>query len=362
MPVPNKHRVAFIHEKGGKPTLGERTLGELKEGEIAIKVTATAINPVDWKIRDIGLSFLENWNYPVILGSDAAGVVAAMDHKVHGFKEGERVFFQSGYGNDDVSTFQEYVKLPMEVVARTPKNIRDEEAAGIVLATMAAATAFYDKTGQGLMPPWENGGNKVGKGKAVVVLGGSSSVGQYAIQLARLSGFGRIVTNASPKHHEWLKKLGAHVTLDRNASTPEDFRKAIGGLPLVFVSDSISTLETQKLGVEIIHATSTQNSRIVTVQPVDDEAKALGQEKETKVAVQQIMGLALNPDLRHIIAPLTDSLGGEDGWIAKGLFKPNRVAVVEGGLENLQDALEMNRKGVSGKKVIVRLGDMNQLH
>lgn len=354
MSVPSKHRAAFVHAKGEAPKIADRTLGELRSGEIAIKVVASAINPVDWKIRDYGLFLVPGWQYPAILGSDGSGTVAAVGKDVSDFSVGERVFFQSGYGDDDVSTFQEYIKLPAEIVAKTPKNISNEEASGIVLASMAVTTAFYDTTGQGLKAPWVDGGSEVGKGKAVVIIGGSSSVGQYAIQLARLSGFDLIITNASATHHEYLKSLGAHVVLDRNASGVEDFKKALGSTPLEFVFDTIAFKETQTLGVEILQSTNTKNSRVVIVGMVDEEAKKLGQSKEPHVAVQQILGIALKPELRSLIKGLTDSLGGQDGWIAKGDFKPNKVELIKGGLDKLQDGLEKNKQGVSGVKVVVQ--------
>lgn len=354
MSVPSKHRAAYVHAKGEAPKIADRTLGDLKPDEIAIKIAAIAINPVDWKIRDYGLFLVPNWQYPAILGSDGSGTVAAVGKDVSNFSVGDRVFFQSGYGDDDVSTFQEYIKLPAEIVAKTPKNVSDEEASGVVLASMAVATAFYDKTGQGLKAPWVEGGENAGKGKAVVIIGGSSSVGQYAIQLARLSGFDRIITNASATHHDYLKSLGAHVVLDRNASGVEDFQNALDGKPLEFVFDTIAFKETQTLGVEILQSTNTKNSRVVIVGAVDEEAKKLGQSREPHVAIQQIMGIALKPDLRYLIKGLTSSLGGQDGWLAKGDFKPNRIEVIKGGLEKLQEGLEKNKQGVSGVKVIVQ--------
>ena len=354
MSVPSKHRVAYVHAPGEAPKISDRTLGELKPDEIAIKIAATAINPVDWKTRDHGLFLVPNWQYPAILGSDGSGTVAAIGKDVSDYSVGDRVFFQSGYGDDDVSTFQEYIKLPAEVVAKTPENISDAEASGIVLATFAAATAYYDKTGQGLKAPWVEGGSEAGKGKAIVILGGSSSVGQYAIQLARLSGFERIVTNASATHQDYLKSLGAHVVLDRNASGVNDFQKVLEGLSLEFVFDAIASKETQVLGVEILQSSNIKNSRVVLVLPVDEEARKLGESKEPHVAVQSIMGIALNPDLRYLIKSLTDSLGGQDGWVAKGEFKPNRVELIQGGLEKLQEGMEKNKQGVSGVKVVIQ--------
>ncbi|KAH6619932.1 hypothetical protein C7974DRAFT_398493 [Boeremia exigua] len=219
---------------------------------------------------------------------------------------------------------------------------------------MASAVAFYDKTGQDLTAPWAEGGSTAGNGKAVVILGGSSSVGQYAVQLAALSGFSRIITNASAPHHEYLQSLGAHIVLDRSASL-DDFVKALNGTPLEFVFDTISNKDTQSLGVQILQATNTQNSRVVIVGMVDEEAQALSQSKEPKVAIQQILGIALAPHLRYLIKGLAASLGGEHGWIAQGKYKPNRVEVTEGGLEKLHEGLEKNKKGVSGVKVVVKI-------
>ena len=47
----------------------------------------------------------------------------------------------------------------------------------------------------------------------VFIYGGSSGVGQFAIQLAKLSGY-KVVTVASPRNHEFLKALGADAVFD----------------------------------------------------------------------------------------------------------------------------------------------------
>ena len=253
--------------------------------------------------------------------------------------------------------------MPAVLVSKTPNHITDDQAAGIFLATMAVATAFYDKEGHGMLPPWEKGGNVVGKGKAVVIIGGASSVGQYAVQLAKISGFERIITNASSTNHGFLRNLGADVVLDRSQSSPDDFKTAIGALPLEFVFDSISAKSTQILGVQILQATKTTNSHVVTlhvVHPddVDPEAMALSSAHYPKVELKQVLGIGSFPALRYLSEPLAKSLGGEDGYVAKGLLKPNRPRVVSGGLMAIEEALALNKKGVSGEKVIFRPFDV----
>lgn len=353
MTVPEKFKAGVVLEPGAQHSIAERSLPPLSAGEVAIKITATAINPVDWKIRDYKV-FIKD--YPAVLGSDAAGTIAAVGPDVTGFAEGDRVFFQGIIGNYDASTFQQYCKMPAALVGKTPAAVSDDQAAGVSLASVAVLTAFYDRqTGHGLAAPWEAGGERVGAGKAVVVLGGSSSVGQYAVQLAKLSGFGRVVTSSSARHADFLRSLGADVVLDRaTPNTAEDFRAAVGDLPLEFVFDAISEKDTQALGVEVLAATKTEGSHVITVQGVNAEAKELGGKKEPKVDVKQILGLGSRPDLRYLSEPLMKHLGGEDGYMAKGRFVPNRPLVVSGGLGALEDALAKNKKGVSGEKVVIR--------
>lgn len=359
MELPQSFKAALLKEPGARHVILDRSLGALELGEVAIKITATAINPIDWKMRDLKL-FIEE--YPAVLGSDAAGIVAAVGSDVSGFAVGERVFFQGIICNYDSATFQQYCKMPASLLGKTPKNITDEQAAGISLATVAAITSFYDKTGRGLKAPWDDGGEDVGKGRAVVILGGSSSVGQYAIQLARLSGFEKIITNAgNAANYKLLKSLGAHVVIDRAAGGPEEYKAAIGDLPLEFVCDAISLKATHLLGVQIVQAVSAAGGEFVSLFStlpgvVDADARALGELKEPKVEMKpaQVVGIGSLPALRHLSEPLFKRLGGEDGYIAKGLFIPNRPRVLPGGLGALEEALALNKKGVSGEKVVIR--------
>lgn len=223
--------------------------------------------------------------------------------------------------------------------------------------------------GFGLPAPWDKDGDTAGNGKAIVIIGGSSSVGQYAIQLARLSGFSRIITNSSPAHVEHLKKLGAHVVLDRTTqSTPENFHQALDGLPLPLAIDAIVHKSTLLLGIKTLQLAKTPGATLVRstadkedlVAVVEGKSGALDSEIVElaqgghAVELKGIVGIGSSPSLRHLSEPMARILGGGDGWIAKGLFKPNRPVVVPGGLSALDDALEKNKKGVSGEKVVIR--------
>jgi hypothetical protein len=72
--------------------------------------------------------------------------------------------------------------VPAEIVAKIPENITFDQAASVPLGLATAAIGFYDaldKGGAGLTPPWEAAGAGKYKGRGTLILGGSSSVGQY---------------------------------------------------------------------------------------------------------------------------------------------------------------------------------------
>jgi NADPH:quinone reductase-like Zn-dependent oxidoreductase len=354
MAVPDTFKAAVVPSPGKQHIVVDRSLPPLQSGEVAIKITATAINPIDWKMRDHEVFIAD---YPAVLGSDAAGEIAAIGPDVSGFSIGERVFFQGIIGNYDASTFQQYAKIDAALVAKTPGNISDDQASGIMLASLAALTAFYDKTGQGLPAPWDKGGDQVGDGAAVVIIGGSSSMGQYAIQLARLSGYSKIITNSSPAHKAHLEKLGATAVLDREA-TASDFAATIGDhVPLDFILDTISAKSTRELSVGIVKAvrsTKEAVTKVIVVLPEVLDFVKFDAEGESKVTLPRIIGLGSIPSLRYLSEPFAKHLGGEDGYIAQGLFEPNRPVIVPGGLAGVEAALAKNKNGVSGEKVVIR--------
>lgn len=350
MSFPTSHNAAILRVPKSQHVIGIRATPSISSDDVLIKVTATAINPIDWKLRDEFGDFL---TYPAVLGSDAAGEIVKVGDGVVDFVVGDRVFFQGIIGNANSSTFQQYCKMPAALVGKTPSNLSDDQVAGVSLATMAAATALYAESGHGIPPPWSKGGEKVGRGKAIIILGGSSSVGQYAIQLANISGFEGIVTNSSATHFAALRSLGATVVLDRSTAAPAEYARAAGGFEVSHVLDAISTDETQVLGIDILQ--QLQGGDVVTLLPsMEEPIRVPHPDPQRPVQTKRVTGLGSLPELRHLSEPLMKALGGENGWLAKGMLKPNKVEVVPGGLSSLETALAKNKKGVSGIKVIIR--------
>ena len=78
--------------------------------------------------------------------------------------------------------------------------------------------------------------------KVILIWGGSSSCGQYALQILRYYGYRNIIATASPRNFELVKECGANHVFDYGSKTfGEKIEKAVGRVELVL--DCIGSLE-----------------------------------------------------------------------------------------------------------------------
>ncbi|KAG9268702.1 quinone oxidoreductase PIG3 [Astyanax mexicanus] len=181
-----------VKEPGGPENLcvGEVPRPKPKDGEVLIKVNATALNRADLLQRK-GI-------YPAppgeseILGLEAAGVIAGLGPGVKkNFSPGDKVMaLLSGGG------YAQYVAVPEELLMPVPPHISLEEAAAIPEAWLTAYQLLHFI-------------GRVKQGESVLIHAGASGVGTAAIQLARLSCAIPVVTAGSPEKLKIASKLGA---------------------------------------------------------------------------------------------------------------------------------------------------------
>ncbi|KAK7438605.1 hypothetical protein VKT23_017939 [Stygiomarasmius scandens] len=308
-------------------------------GELIVKVQAAGLNPIDWKIQSYGLFYKE---YPAIIGMDVAGDVEEVGEGVVGFKKGDRVFFQGQFKND-YGGFQQFARAHAEVVARIPDKISYSQAASIPLSLAAAAVGLYAKqpSGIGLNPSFDVSINY--SSQVALVIGGSSSVGQYAIQLLRYAKFGSIIAYASAHQFERLKSFGATECIDRKRVSFADLPATVKKLtefPIKVVYDAISTKESERAGYDIL--ADDGNMVITGVQSSIDSKKILA-----------VFGSVHTPPPnrefgKEMYKNLTKLL--EDGVIV-----PAKVEDLPNGLKGVNDGLErLKNNQVSGIKLIAR--------
>ncbi|MEU6476870.1 NADP-dependent oxidoreductase [Streptomyces sp. NPDC047017] len=162
-------------------------------GEVLIAVRAAGVNPVDWKLRaGFRRPGAGEPVFPVVMGSEAAGVVEETGAGVTGFGAGDEVF-----GNTVTGGYAQYVLLPAAVTAHKPAALSFADAATL---PVAAATA-YDGLRQLGLPA----------GATVLVTGAGGGVGSAAAQIARALGL-RVVGVSGEGKKDFVESLGAvHV-------------------------------------------------------------------------------------------------------------------------------------------------------
>ncbi|MFE0170858.1 NADP-dependent oxidoreductase [Streptomyces sp. NPDC059002] len=178
-------------------------------GQLLVAVRAAGVNPVDWKLRAgkrrPGQGPLTG---PEALGSEVAGVVAAVGPGVEGFAVGDPVF-----GNPVAGGYTEYTLIPTDIAAHKPDALSYTDAATLAVA---AATA-YDGVRQLDLPA----------GSTLLVAGAGGGVGVAATQIAVHFGL-RVVGTASAGKKEFVESLGAtHVA--RGPQLPERIRESVPG-------------------------------------------------------------------------------------------------------------------------------------
>jgi len=200
--------------------------------------------------------------------------------------------------------------------------------------------------GLGLTPFWSPEGRGKYKDQPIVVFGGSSSVGQFAIQAAKLSGFNPIITTSSLKHADYLKGLGATYVIDRSKTTiVEDIKSKLPDGKCNIVYDAISLESTQKVALELLGP----EGMLLLTMP---KSANLDYGNRT---VSNVFGNVHSEAQRKLGVSLYGAL---PELLEGGEIKPNRYEVLKGGLSGIPEGLErMAADKVSGVKLIAHPWD-----
>ena len=183
------HAITYT-EFGGPEVL---TLTEVPDpspatGQLAVRVEAAGVNPIEWKIRK-GLRASDPIREPRRVGADGAGIVTAVGEGVDGFRPGDAVAFFGATGAYATDVLVDAAKA----FAR-PATVSAAEAAGLGIP---AGTAYQVLRSLG-----------VGPGDTLLVHAGSGSVGQAAIQYAVLWG-ATVIATTSDRRADRVRSLGA---------------------------------------------------------------------------------------------------------------------------------------------------------
>jgi NADPH:quinone reductase-like Zn-dependent oxidoreductase len=211
---------------------------------VLVRVHATSVNPIDWKLRAGWLSGLWKLRFPVIWGCDVSGVVEEVGPSVTLFKPGDEIYgFKHGrVGQTYRGTYAEYAVLPENVLAYKPAMLTHEEAAAVPLA---ATTAWQTLVNQGKIKPRSK----------VLIHAGAGGVGVFAVQIAKNFG-AYVAATAGSGNVQFVRELGANEVIDYTREKIED---RLSGFDVVLdgVGQSVwsSSLNVLRLGGKLITLT-----------------------------------------------------------------------------------------------------------
>jgi NADPH:quinone reductase-like Zn-dependent oxidoreductase len=191
-------------------------------GEVLVAVEASSVNGHDTLVRAGGLKMVSGRKFPIGLGLDFAGTVAATGSDVQEYKVGDRVWGMVHPRRKHATAgAAEFVAVPAERISRAPVGLSAVEAASLVVAGSTALLALRDSV-------------QLAPGERILVRGAAGGVGTAAVQLGHALG-GRVTALARERHARALRELGADEVLDYTATTSAQ----IGPFDVIF--DTVGT-------------------------------------------------------------------------------------------------------------------------
>lgn len=206
-------RAIAIHKHGSPDVLQPVDLPEprARDFDLLVEVHASAMNPVDAKIRQDSLFPRQ---FPIVLGFDVSGVVRAVGDRVDGFAVGDEVYGSPSLMRDGANA--EFVLLDSRTAAPKPASLDHVHAAALPLVTLTAWESLFQH-------------GRLHHGQTVLIHAGAGGVGHVAIQLARHHGCRVIATAGRPESIQLCRDLGADEVIDYHHSDVPDHAKEITG-------------------------------------------------------------------------------------------------------------------------------------
>ncbi|HEX9406136.1 MAG TPA: NADP-dependent oxidoreductase, partial [Thermoanaerobaculia bacterium] len=193
-------RAAAIDRFGGPEILTIHTLPvpKINAREVLIQVDTAGVGMWDARTRDG--KWAEREEFPLILGTDGSGVIAAAGAQVRRLKAGDRVYSYS-YDNPKGGFYAEYVAVSASKVAPVPKSLDMLHAGALPTIGLTALQGVDDALA-------------IQPGERVIVHGASGNVGMLALQFAKLRGARVLATASGSDGLDLVRRLGADSAID----------------------------------------------------------------------------------------------------------------------------------------------------
>src|SRR5258708_7580596 len=194
-------RAAAIDRFGGPEVLSIHILPVpvLDAGEVLIAVHTAGVASWDADIR-AGWFPSGRPRFPLVLGTDGVGTIAAVGSRIRRFQKGDRVYAYS-FLSPKGGFYAQYVAVSMENVAPIPKSLDLEHAGAIPTTGLTALQGIDDAL-------------SIKRGECIIIHGAAGGVGSLAIQFANLRGARVLATASGADGLALVRRLGADAAVD----------------------------------------------------------------------------------------------------------------------------------------------------
>lgn len=207
-------KAVAVSEYGATPELTEVDVATVGADEVLIRVTAAGINPMDTAIAHGDWADRLDAVFPLVLGSDVAGIIESIGEKVTTFEIGDPVFGQlllAPLGS--TGTYAEYVVAPASAsLAPIPAGLTPTVAAALPTAA-GTARGIVDQLGDIA-------------GRSVVIVGAAGGVGSFLTPFVVAAG-AEVTTVAATAEAARMLGYGATTNVDRHTGPIADSIRAI---------------------------------------------------------------------------------------------------------------------------------------
>jgi len=329
---------AFAIEKYGNTPLKLMSfpMPTVGEHDVMVEIYAAGVNPVDFKLRDGKVKVLLQYNMPLIMGNDCAGVVTQVGSKVTRFKVGDEVYARAPKAR--IGTFAEYIAITEDAVALKPKNTSFEEAASIPLVGLTSYQVLHDVM-------------NIQSGEKVLIQAGAGGIGTFAIQLAKALG-AFVTTTASDAGFELVKSLGADKVINYKTEKFEDMLQDYDAVYDTLGGESLEkAFEIIKSGGNVVSVSGIPNARFAREGKLGFLKKLLFSVLTRKVTKLEKLHNATYTF--HFMSASGKQLEIIGKLIEEGVIKPVIDKVFP--FSETQDALNYSESGRAKGKVVIRL-------
>jgi len=323
-----------------KLQLNTIAIPEPKDGQVQIKVEVASVNPIDWKLFSGGLHGIAPVTFPYVPGFDCSGTITAVGGGVATLAVGDKVCVDTGLVETckegttcgPCGAFAEYTCAFAETVSKCG-DMDVKTAAGLPLAALTAYQALF--TGAATTVTGAPLGS-LAKGQKLLVLGGATAVGQYAIQLAKNVGAYVTTTGSDNKMPDgtskidYLKSLGCDQVINYKT---DQWADVLAGQDYDLVFDCVGSADDWAKAPTVLK----KGADFVTVANFTTQPSP-----EDMVNFKLFLLKATATDLDKLVA-----------MVAEGTLKVPIDTVYE--FKDVKDALTKNMAGTSTGKLVIQV-------